>query len=63
MFVCGLTGGIAAGKSTVAGRLAERGAAVIDADGLAREVVEPGTSGLRAVIERFGRTALGPRGG
>ncbi|KQO82887.1 dephospho-CoA kinase [Frigoribacterium sp. Leaf263] len=58
MFVCGLTGGIAAGKSTVAGRLAERGAAVIDADRLAREVVEPGTPGLRAVAERFGRSVL-----
>jgi dephospho-CoA kinase len=62
MFVCGLTGGIAAGKSTVAGRLAERGAAVIDADGLAREVVEPGTSGLRAVVERFGRSVVSDTG-
>jgi dephospho-CoA kinase len=62
MFVCGLTGGIAAGKSTVAGRLAERGAAVIDADRLAREAVEPGTSGLRAVVERFGRSVVSDTG-
>ena len=54
MFVCGLTGGIAAGKSTVSTRLAERGAAVVDADRLAREVVEPGTPGLSAVVARFG---------
>jgi dephospho-CoA kinase len=50
----GLTGGIASGKSTVADALAERGAVIIDADVLAREVVEPGTAGLRAVQERFG---------
>jgi dephospho-CoA kinase len=62
MFVCGLTGGIAAGKSTVAGRLAERGAAVIDADRLAREAVEPGTPGLRAVVERFGRSVVSDTG-
>jgi len=42
VFVCALTGGIAAGKSVVARRLAERGAAHVDADALAREVVEPG---------------------
>lgn len=49
-----LTGGIAAGKSTVARRLAELGATVIDADLLSREVVAPGTDGLAAVRERFG---------
>lgn len=58
MFVCGLTGGIAAGKSVVARRLAEHGAAVVDADRLAREVVEPGTPGLAAVVERFGEGVL-----
>lgn len=58
MFVCGLTGGIAAGKSVVARRLAERGAAVVDADRLAREVVEPGTEGLAAVVELFGPSVL-----
>ncbi|GAA4668968.1 dephospho-CoA kinase [Frondihabitans cladoniiphilus] len=58
MFVTGLTGGIAAGKTVVAGRFAERGAAVIDADRLAREVVEPGTPGLAAIAERFGTGIL-----
>lgn len=53
-----LTGGIASGKSTVAERLAERGAAVIDADVLAREVVEPGTPALAAIVERFGSEML-----
>jgi dephospho-CoA kinase len=50
----GLTGGIGAGKSLVAAELAKRGAIIIDADVLAREVVEPGTAGFAAVIERFG---------
>ena len=54
----GLTGGIASGKSLVAAELASRGAIVIDADVLAREVVEPGTPGLAAVIERFGTRVL-----
>lgn len=58
----GLTGGIASGKSTVADLLAARGAAVIDADRLARDVVEPGTSGLAAVVERFGPGVLAPDG-
>lgn len=50
----GLTGGIGSGKSTVAARLRELRAVVIDADALAREVVAPGTPGLAAVLERFG---------
>ncbi len=54
----GLTGGIGAGKSTVARRLAERGAVVIDADRVAREVVEPGTAGLDAVVAAFGGAVL-----
>lgn len=54
----GLTGGVASGKSTVAALLAERGAVVIDSDQLAREVVEPGTPGLAAVVEQFGETVL-----
>jgi len=58
----GLTGGIGAGKSTVAGRLRELGATIIDADQLAREVVEPGTPGLAAVIEAFGPEVLLPDG-
>jgi dephospho-CoA kinase len=54
----GLTGGIGAGKSTVARRLAELGAVVVDADQLAREVVEPGSPGLAAVVEAFGDGVL-----
>lgn len=54
MNVIALTGGIAAGKSTVAGLLADRGAQVIDADALARAAVEPGTPGLTSVRSRFG---------
>jgi dephospho-CoA kinase len=54
----GLTGGVGSGKSTVAKLLAEHGAVVIDADAIAREVVEPGTPGLAAVIERFGSELL-----
>jgi len=54
----GLTGGIASGKSLVAAELAARGAIVIDADVLAREVVEPGTPGLAAVLDRFGTHVL-----
>lgn len=50
----GLTGGIAAGKSVAAGRLAELGAVVIDYDQLAREAVEPGSVGLEEVAEAFG---------
>ena len=50
----GLTGGIASGKSIVAAELAARGAIIIDADVLAREVVEPGTPALAAIIDRFG---------
>jgi dephospho-CoA kinase len=50
----GLTGGIASGKSLVAAELAARGAIIIDADVLAREVVEPGTAARAAIVERFG---------
>ena len=53
-----LTGGIASGKSMVAAELAARGAIVIDADVLAREVVEPGTSAFAAIIDRFGSQVL-----
>ncbi|MBS2962665.1 dephospho-CoA kinase [Actinocrinis puniceicyclus] len=58
----GLTGGIGAGKSTVARLLAERGALILDADVAAREVVEPGTEGLAAVRDAFGDAVLGPDG-
>ena len=58
MLRVGLTGGIASGKSTVANELARRGAVIIDADELAREVVQPGTPGLAAVARRFGDGVL-----
>src|SRR3954463_10378998 len=54
----GLTGGIGSGKSEVSRRLRELGAVVIDADAVAREVVEPGTPGLAAVVEEFGEGGL-----
>jgi dephospho-CoA kinase len=50
----GLSGGVGSGKSTVARLLAAHGAVVIDADAIAREVVEPGTPGFDAVVARFG---------
>ncbi|MGA9745954.1 MAG: dephospho-CoA kinase [Nocardioides sp.] len=58
----GLTGGVASGKSTVSAILAELGAVVIDADLLAREVVEPGTEGLALVAAEFGDSVLGDDG-
>jgi dephospho-CoA kinase len=58
----GLTGGVGSGKSTVAGIFADLGAVIIDADAIAREVVEPGTPGLTAVVERFGRDVLAADG-
>lgn len=60
MRVIGLTGGIASGKSTVAKILAECGAAVIDADLLAREVVMPGTPAHAAIVAAFGAGILSP---
>jgi dephospho-CoA kinase len=54
----GLTGGIGAGKTVVSRRFAELGAVVIDADLVAREVVDVGTPGLAAVVERFGAGVL-----
>ena len=63
MLKVGLTGGIGSGKSEVSGRLAARGAVVIDADRIAREVVEPGTPGLAAVVAEFGEDVLLPSGG
>jgi dephospho-CoA kinase len=63
MLRVGLTGGIGAGKSTVARRLAELGATVVDADQVAREVVLPGTVGLARVVEEFGERVLDAEGG
>ncbi|MFJ8930361.1 dephospho-CoA kinase [Streptomyces sp. NPDC102364] len=62
MLKVGLTGGIGAGKSEVSRLLVERGAVLIDADKIAREVVEPGTEGLAAVVEAFGTEVLAPDG-
>lgn len=58
----GLTGGVASGKSAVAAKLASLGAVVIDADALARQVVEPGTTGLAAIKDTFGEGILLPDG-
>jgi dephospho-CoA kinase len=58
----GLTGGIGSGKSTVSRLLAERGAVIVDADAIAREVVAAGTPGLAAVVEAFGGGVLTPSG-
>ncbi|MGY1750443.1 dephospho-CoA kinase [Modestobacter sp. SYSU DS0511] len=62
MLRIGLTGGIGSGKSTVAALLAERGALVVDADRLAREVVAPGTAGLAEVVAAFGDRVLAADG-
>ncbi|MFC9457468.1 dephospho-CoA kinase [Streptomyces sp. NPDC056983] len=62
MLKVGLTGGIGAGKSEVSRLLVEHGAVLIDADRIAREVVEPGTPGLTAVVEAFGSDVLAPDG-
>ncbi|MEL4504107.1 dephospho-CoA kinase [Luteococcus sp. H138] len=62
MIRVGLTGGIASGKSAVGAELQRLGALVIDADQLARDVVVPGSSGLAAVVERFGDDVLLPDG-
>jgi dephospho-CoA kinase len=62
MKLVGLTGGIASGKSVVSARLAEHGAVVVDADKLAREVVEPGTPGLARIAETFGPSVLSDDG-
>jgi dephospho-CoA kinase len=58
VLVIGLTGGIASGKSTVAAMLRELGAPIVDADLLAREVVEPGTPALAEIASRFGADML-----
>ncbi|GII26624.1 dephospho-CoA kinase [Planotetraspora mira] len=62
MLKVGLTGGIGSGKSEVSKRLAAGGAVVIDADKIAREVVEPGTPGLAEILEAFGEGVLRPDG-
>lgn len=62
MLRVGLTGSIAVGKSYVSGLLTEMGCRVVDADELARRVVEPGAEGLRKVVEAFGAEVLRPDG-
>ncbi|WP_066912790.1 dephospho-CoA kinase [Millisia brevis] len=62
MLRIGLTGGIGSGKSTVARTFAELGATIVDADVIAREVVEPGTPGLAGLVEAFGDDILLPDG-
>ncbi|MFE3457174.1 dephospho-CoA kinase [Nocardiopsis aegyptia] len=62
MLKVGLTGGIGSGKSAVSAALAEHGAVIVDADAIAREVVEPGTPGLAAVVAEFGEEVLTPDG-
>jgi dephospho-CoA kinase len=62
MLRAGLTGSIAVGKSFVSGLLAEMGCHVVDADVVARRVVEPGAEGLRRIVEAFGEWVLRPDG-
>lgn len=62
MIVVGLTGGIGAGKSTVSRLLAERGAVIIDADAITRELQAPGQPVLAAIVERFGSGVVAPDG-
>ncbi|MCS5513960.1 dephospho-CoA kinase [Curtobacterium flaccumfaciens pv. betae] len=62
MHIIGLTGGIAAGKSTVSRRWTEHGAVVVDADRLARDAVAPGSPGLAQVAERFGPSVIAADG-
>lgn len=63
MLRVGLTGGLGSGKTTVARRLAERGAAVFDADAIVSDLYAPGAAGARAVQELFGSGALDSAGG
>lgn len=60
--VIGLTGGIGAGKTTVAGRMAQLGATIVDCDDLGRRVVEPDGGAYEAVVDHFGQSVLRPDG-
>jgi len=62
VFLVGLTGGIASGKSTVAARLVEHGAELVDADAIAREVVLPDTPTWHKIVEHFGTAVIGGDG-
>jgi len=60
--ILGLTGGIGSGKSTVSALLADRGAVIIDADAITRELQEPGLPVFDAIVARFGSAVVGPDG-
>jgi dephospho-CoA kinase len=62
MILVGLTGGIGSGKSTVSALLRERGAVIVDADAITRELQQPGAPLLAALAERFGESIIGPDG-
>lgn len=62
MYVVAITGGIGSGKTTVANQFAELGIEVVDADIIAREVVEPGTPALAAIATHFGADVIAPDG-
>lgn len=61
-WVLGLTGGIGCGKTAVSNMLAELGITIVDADIVARQVVEPGTEGLNAIVKHFGTDILNEHG-
>jgi dephospho-CoA kinase len=63
MLLVGLTGGIGSGKSTVAAGLAARGAAVVDADAISRQILEPEGAAYQSVVDRFGPGVVRPDGG
>ena len=58
MLLVGLTGGIGSGKSTVSALLADKGAVIIDADAITRELQQPGTEVFEAIVDRFGREVV-----
>lgn len=62
MRIIGLTGGIASGKTTVARMLAEMGAAIVDADQISRDAVNPGSTALGTIVDQFGPDVLRPDG-
>ena len=62
MLRIGLTGGIGAGKSTVSTAFAQCGGVIVDGDVISREVVQPGTAGLAALVDHFGQDILLPDG-
>jgi dephospho-CoA kinase len=63
VLLIGLTGGIGAGKSSVSSALARRGAVIVDADAIVRELQQPGTQVFQEMVDRFGPGIVGPEGG